>query len=478
MEVIHSPFVSIREILQSHKKSIFLALIIKLLATFSFYYVYSYYYSEKETSDVQKYYGDAQIIYRQCTSMGPYFRILSGTQNESDETILRHTRFWYTEDDTSIIRDSRTVIRFNLLLLPFSRGQILWHYLLISMLSFSGMLAAFSVLISRGTRFLPAYISCFYLPSAIFWSSGVIKEGLLIFFLGWAIRHFHKLSGEFNYRNLLATFLLSLLILFSKFYVFPAFLLFVVSFFAFDYIIGHQSQRIKILFIVASSILVLMIIAKYLGSGLPSKIYEKQRAFVNLGTGGHFIKNLSSGDTLYVPYEHKPEKAGKYCILSQGGEIFEWKNLNKGKELSIHSLKRDTLMLLLSIKPSGSYFVVERLSPTWTGVLKSIPEAISNAIFRPYPSDIRGGLEFLAILEMLVLGGVITLRIVLKKHFNKPDLPWIAASLVFSLFILVVSGLTTPVAGALVRYRMPAIWVLAMALFAENKKADPIKRSA
>ncbi len=448
-------------------------LIAKFLASCAFYLIYTFYYSDTSTSDVYKYFLDAKDIYEDINGGKQYLRILMGFQDAYDETILKQASFWYTSEETTIINDNRSVIRFNLLLMPISGGHIFWHFLAICLFSFSGMYAAFTALNEKGRRNLFIYIAAFFLPSVLFWSSGVIKEGLLIAFLGYFLYLVLSISKTFKFYKLVGILVCLISTLFIKFYIFPALCLFLCFYIPLELVKKQLIKTVVGTAVIASLLLFFCVSATLLFPQLPIKIYHKQKAFINLGRGGHYLKNLATGDTLYLEYVDVPIKAGSFLKITDSAKVYQLKNLIRSETIDRYRGNNDSMSLILSLKPSGSYFTIKEIEPNWQGLFTAAPEAIANSLLRPYPSDINGIPEWIAFAEMIAIFGLIIFRIANRKKFKSPNYSFIFSAVVFSLFILYISGLTTPVAGALVRYRMPALWFSCLALFSQNKKADP-----
>ena len=195
--------------------------LVKLLFGVGFYLVYTVHYSDNQTSDMHKYYNDAIKIF-ELTKDKPqaYWSILCGFDfNEKNAPITQQLSFWYQEESASVINDSRMVIRFNLLLLPLSKGNIYLHLVTIVFLSFIGL---FLIYLSFEKYFLNKefllLFACFGIPSVMFWTSGIMKEGLLVFFLGILTYQIFQVS-KFKPYNFFWIFIAFSGIFFSKFYV-------------------------------------------------------------------------------------------------------------------------------------------------------------------------------------------------------------------------------------------------------------------
>jgi hypothetical protein len=83
-----------------------------------------------------------------------------------------------------------------------------------------------------------------------------------------------------------------------------------------------------------------------------------------------------------------------------------------------------------------------------------------NGIFRPFPYETNGKMGWISFCEnglFLLLFGWMLLTGKKKKEYKI----WFWSSLVFFMMICVLAGMTTPVSGALVRYRLPGqLWLL------------------
>ncbi|MBK8584640.1 MAG: hypothetical protein IPN88_04045 [Bacteroidetes bacterium] len=121
---------------------------------------------------------------------------------------------------------------------------------------------------------------------------------------------------------------------------------------------------------------------------------------------------------------------------------------------------------------SKSLIEIPRLGlDTWS-VLKNAPQAFLTTYLRPFFNDIKGNpLILLSVLENCIIY-VITLITII--NFQKPILKdkgilWIAILFVMTLYILI--GLTTPVLGAIVRYKIPALPFIGFVLISFSGKS-------
>lgn len=104
----------------------------------------------------------------------------------------------------------------------------------------------------------------------------------------------------------------------------------------------------------------------------------------------------------------------------------------------------------------ASNVAVTPIQSSFKQLLLNIPEALVNGAFRPFFGDPGGMLKYPAILETLLLFGWFILQF---RFWNNtaPDQKLLVVTLfVFALSLFILIGWTTPVLGAIVRYRVPA----------------------
>jgi hypothetical protein len=109
---------------------------------------------------------------------------------------------------------------------------------------------------------------------------------------------------------------------------------------------------------------------------------------------------------------------------------------------------------------SNSYITLQPLDNSPLQLIKNIPEALTNAALRPYFWDKGGVLKWLNILESLALFVFLSVAMWKKIERTASDKQTITTLLWFSILLLLLIGFTTPVIGAIVRYRIPAYLAL------------------
>jgi hypothetical protein len=206
------------------KKTISVIFIIKILAGIAMSLIYTYYYTDRRTADIFKYFDDSKVMYDALYHKPlDFLRMMTGIGNNSsyfNEHYYKLMNNWYRVYESNIYNESHTIIRFNALLRIFSFGYYNVHTVFICFLSLSGLTALYKIAIRYILNKSKELIfGIFLLPSVIFWGSGVMKEGLLFFGLGILIYHFLKILERFNLKSTIWIIFSMALIYFTKFYV-------------------------------------------------------------------------------------------------------------------------------------------------------------------------------------------------------------------------------------------------------------------
>jgi hypothetical protein len=444
---------------------------LKLLFGVCFYMVYTAYYTDTQTSDMHKYYNDALRIF-ELTKNQPlsYLSVLTGMDlNSKYETVTQQLDFWYQEESASVINDSRLVIRFNLLLMPFSGGNIYLHLVSIVFLSFLGLTFIY---LSIEPYFLGKevllLIACYGIPSVMFWSSGIMKEGLLVFFFGMLVYSLFHLTN-ITFKRVFIFILSSFGMFFAKFYVLLS-LLPSLLFLLICSIFKNKSTNINLTTTCFLTISCSFAFNFFMNNLPLEKLSKKQNDFINLSLGGVYLANLNAPyDTIFtlkgnsVLFENALIE-GNIAKLKTGTVYHHWKNPGYADTLVAQNDQK-VYTIIKVLAPTGSAITLKRLMPDYGSILRLFPEAFVNVCFRPFIMDVTNIFSLLACLENISFIVFILLALYLYKKPNKASQIIIIFSLLFVFTLYTLVGLTTPVLGAAVRYKVPAIPFLLISLF-------------
>lgn len=128
-------------------------------------------------------------------------------------------------------------------------------------------------------------------------------------------------------------------------------------------------------------------------------------------------------------------------------------------------------------KDAGSGYSLGELDGTWQSMIRMAPQAINVSLFRPYLWEVRNPLMLLSALESMVLLGL-TLYAIFKLKwgiFKALGTPTILFCIVFSVTFAFAVGVSTYNFGTLNRYKIPLLpfYTLAMILlldYANNER--------
>ena len=98
------------------RKTIQCVFILKIFFGFCLYLIYTYYYTDRSTADIYKYFDDSKVLF-DALFIHPkdYFQMLFGIDNDAPyfDVYYNQMNHWYREYDSNLYNDSHTIIRFN-----------------------------------------------------------------------------------------------------------------------------------------------------------------------------------------------------------------------------------------------------------------------------------------------------------------------------------------------------------------------------
>lgn len=381
--------------------------LIQLLASFALYFVYTKIYTVRKEADIFKFYDDATFLYHQIYAKSPidYFKFLAGFENtELIKVSLRETDFWYKPFDTSLFNDNRTIIRINAFICLFSNCTYAVHSVLFTFLSFIGLISMYKSFLSFFTnKELFLKIACFGIPSIIFWTSGILKESVLIFALGLFTYHIFKLfenRSSFYTRSLWLIIPICLL-LFTKTYVLFALLPGTIAVFIWKTNLIKKLSLAYLTTFILLAIVVLIPIKFFCHFDLIHALVKMQQDFIHVARDSH----------------------------------------------------------------SSSFYEISLLNESIWSVIVNSPEALFNVLCRPLFTGNSSALTLIASMENTAILLLILYTIVYKRKFQDQMKSLALFSISFILILFILIGLTVPVEGAIVRYKVPALPFLLIFLF-------------
>ena len=381
------------------KNHVLFAFLSQVFAGFILYIIYSQYYTERYTADIFKYYDDSLVLYDIFFSNPiDFFKILIGIDCDSEDYLINYfseMNHWDTSYENSLMDESRLLIRLNAILNIIGFKSYSFNLISFVFIGFLGKFLITKNLVKFYKSINPIILfwGLILFPSLMLWSSGILKEPLIIFSIGLILQSL----GVFNSkkRSSLILVFFGLLIIFKvKFYVFICFLPALISF------LICQNWKIK-----------------------PLKVITITSISLNI-----LLVNLSTLKNSYNP-------------------------------LKILSNKQNDFIKLAEIFNAGSSFKMVPMDPNFNSFLSSIPTGVINGFFRPFPSDINKIIHILPLIENIFLYVLIIYLFYklfsLKIKLETVYLNALLNSVFFISLLFIITGISTPVIGALVRYRLP-----------------------
>jgi hypothetical protein len=431
---------------------------IKVLFGVLFMLIHTQLYGVGEiTVDWEEYMDDSIILNHVANqSFGDYWRFLVGLNSEMDvQHYLSQTHHW-SAGDLDLMNDSRNVLRLNSLIVFLSQGNVYVHVLFFSFFSFLGLKEIFHAFKNRvfyDKRLF--WFALFLFPSLGFWTSSVLKEPLMI--TGFALI-LNALLGELTFKSRLWRFVLGfvLMILFKP-YVLGCLLVAFPVYFLGKFVFKKHIFLAPVFML--SFVVLLFGVSSDLRSNVTHRMTRMQFDFMNVGRGGIH----AYADSCY--YYFRTDQFPDLKFLDKG-QLQVLKPVQAKKVTFGMNYPFEDVLLKPTDGPwridfigaqCGSYIDLTPINSQFGQLIKNIPEALFNASCRPIPGDPGGKLKWVNSLEtfgllMLLLFGIWHNR----KHRNPEERNVIVFLFVFSVILLVLIGWTTPVLGAIVRYRLPA----------------------
>ena len=145
------------------------AFLIKVAAGICLWYVYKFYYPQRELADIFKFYDDALILKREIAAQGSFFPLPT-----------QKLHWWFPAGSQSLF-ENRSMILFNLFCLQFFGDYYFIPSILACVFAMYGLILLHQ-LAQRVLEipFFISYLVIFFLPSVLFWTSGLLKDSFAI----------------------------------------------------------------------------------------------------------------------------------------------------------------------------------------------------------------------------------------------------------------------------------------------------------
>ncbi len=422
--------------------------------------IFTYYFSNGTIyGDTYRFLQDALVIKDIAyQDLGVFLKLFTGLGQLNQQEVhlfLESTQIWDYGNNGDWINDNRLIIRVNTFIHFFSMGNPYIHALVFSFLSFTGIRLVYQAF----HKFVPNKKIFWYAlvlwPSIGFWGGSILKETLLVFGIGlFFFSLFSILSKEKKSRHFFYLAVAIGILAFNK----PYAGLFIICL-TLVYIFGHSIQwRRNGLMYGAIGIAGLFIVLTTapLSPNLTERLSRKQNDLNNLGKGGiAFITDSSFCVFNYDLLNHfELEENKKISVISTAEGQYKLFGKNKFYDFTISPSDRHYDVYLI-YAPSTSYFKTNPINNSASVLYQSIPGAIINVLIRPFPWDNGDPLKIMSFVFNIILLILLIFSILKRRKISSEEKYILFTLFSISLFITVIIGLSIPIFGAIVRYKLP-----------------------
>ncbi len=191
---------------------------LKFLTGIFIWLTYTFYYKDVQNNDIHKFYNDALILHQSASEdFSAFTKLMTGQQDETTVKFTSEMKNWERNFDEAPVNENKTIIRLNALLLFLSCKTYFVHILFMCFFSLFGwVLVTNAIFEFANSKAVLLSIPVMLLPSVLFWTSGIMKEPLLVLALGIFATGMFRYSGWKSFSIMIAG---GILILSVKFYV-------------------------------------------------------------------------------------------------------------------------------------------------------------------------------------------------------------------------------------------------------------------
>lgn len=454
--------------------------LIKLSVSLIFLLIFAHYYGNGSIyGDVGNFIHDGKILaeYGKVDPFG-YFQLLFGINTNDIQLLQTHladTHIWSYADNGDFINDNRLIIRLNSLIHFISFGNYYVHFLIFSFLSFIGVMLLYKTFQKWIMHQNLFYFALLLTPTFSFWGSGLTKESLFVVGVGLFFYSLQLLlTGKRTLRNRLLLLTGILLLLFNKPHI--GLILLPLSIIP---ILGYTKRFTKIRAgMIGAGILLGFFILSFTPDriNIVSRISQKQSDLVNVGQGGIFFINDSAFCAFdYQQLDHFDYNRESSTIQVKKATEGEYKLFGRDDFHRFTISPSDQAYdVYLVIEPSGSFVKVPMVNYSLLQLIKNTPIALFNVMVRPLPTDGGSDFKYLIFIENILFIVFLAFCLFKRKELSMEEKSWVFYLGVAAFLLILIIGWTTPILGAIVRYKMAAQLFLLILAFIILKK-NPIR---
>jgi hypothetical protein len=394
------------------------ALNVKIIGAIFIGLVYQYYYGGGDTA----YYFYQSKIVNEAIADSPFkgFTLMLHIPKHYDGEYQMYTSRmeWYFGMNMYL------VIALSAFINLFTFSTFLPTSIVFACISFTGIWALFRTFALQYPQYLrQVAVALLFIPSCFIWGSGIFKDTLCMFGLGWLTYGVFQMlvQRNFSVSNLILLMLSFYVVLTVKVYILLAFMPALALWVVFMYSDRIKSSALKILIKVG------LVAFTALGFYVLSNQFAQE-------LGSYSLENIA-----------KTAETTRSYVYGQSGD-------------------------------DGSGYDLGEIDPSLSGMIKVFPKALMISLYGPFIWQAKKIIVFTNALEaslFLFLSLRILFRIGLKRVWKtiKSD-PNIQFFLVFTIIFGFAVGLTSGNYGSLSRYRIPCLPMFGLALLLIYYKSE------
>lgn len=303
----------------------------------------------------------------------------------------------------------------------FTFDSFIFTTIFVSIIAYSGIWKLYSLFAVK-YPFIQRQlaIAILFMPSVLYWGSGILKDTMIMFALGWLLYAIHKLiNNQIKLKYIFIVIICSYIIIIIKAYVFVVLLPSIAI-----WIFYERSKKIK------NKVLRLISLPFFIVFSFVASIFS-------LGAMSEELGKFGSVDTMITKARVTQED------------------------------------LIREEQYGENYFFIGNIGDSPAELLVVAPEAIIAGLFRPFLWDARNPFMLIAGLEnfivLLIFIWIFFRRRVLQIIKNITADPFLLGMFIFVIFFAFGVGLSSANFGALVRYRIPLLPIFVSSLLIVRK---------
>jgi hypothetical protein len=366
--------------------------------------IYSNYYTDRDTADIFKYFDDSYAMFEAIkTNPWDYLQMILGIDHDHvyfSKQYYQYMNHWNRPYSSDLISDSHIIIRFNAFIRLFSFGHFQVHNVFMNFISLLGLTAIFKTFKPAASPKEKALFYVIFLIPSVLFWGSGLLKESIIFFAF----------------GMLLYYFVQFINVFRWYKLIPV-------------IIG-----IGLIIFTKLYILVALLIP---GLGF---IFNRYFRMKFVAVGYIVMTAIMLALINILPF-----------INDRLDFVFQIVN------------KQQAFSRFIQKVPTNSGFFMTDLSDGFS-VLKAIPSALLNTLVRPFFWECNSLFMWLSAIENIVTLGLILLALLVRNKLTLNQKNVMGLCLVFAISLFILIGLTTPVFGAIVRYKVPGMIMLMIAL--------------